>query len=348
MPIVRLSGSVEGKKDPNRKIRAKLLYGLFNSGWDIYNGNGDQVVTLSNIQEKIIESDAFVFMPGAKVEDMFKAASIFVGFQTNDSELKGKSSVVMNSDNSWDSFLNLLSHLHKMGTIKEPIGKFLSLVNKPLEVVSVLESNYSEKQKTEKKEPDILKKGKVERKKSSKPDFNVCVFCSASIDKEDYLKEGLDLGVDIAKAGWGCISGAGKTGIMGMVVKGSAKGGGWSGGSNVPHIIEMEGLPDELDEFWPRGDIYTRMEVMIEESHAFIIMPGGMGTVQELLALVLLKQQENDLMKGKSIVVVNKQTENGGFWDPLLTMLEKEHSLSGLFHVVEKSTDAVKLIDKLR
>ncbi|RYD67345.1 MAG: hypothetical protein EOP83_03035, partial [Verrucomicrobiaceae bacterium] len=65
MPKVRLSGTVLGHDDPGRTVRARLLYLLFGAGWDIYNSNGDQRITLSNIERKIIEADAFVFTPGA-------------------------------------------------------------------------------------------------------------------------------------------------------------------------------------------------------------------------------------------------------------------------------------------
>ena len=61
MPKVRLAGTVRGERDPNREIRARLLYTLFSRGWDIYNSNGDQRISLSNIERKIIEADAFVF-----------------------------------------------------------------------------------------------------------------------------------------------------------------------------------------------------------------------------------------------------------------------------------------------
>ena len=72
MPKVLLSGRVGGEKDPSREPRAKLLYLLFSAGWDISNSNGDQPVTLSNIQDQIICSDAFVFTPGATLEELLK------------------------------------------------------------------------------------------------------------------------------------------------------------------------------------------------------------------------------------------------------------------------------------
>ena len=73
MPNVLLSGRVVGEDDPSRESRAKLLYLFFSGGWDISNSNGDQPVTLANIEDQIIHSDAFVFTPGATLEELFKA-----------------------------------------------------------------------------------------------------------------------------------------------------------------------------------------------------------------------------------------------------------------------------------
>ena len=109
---------------------------------------------------------------------------------------------------------------------------------------------------------------------------------------------------------------------MGAVVEGSVGAGGWTAGSNVPHIIELEGLPDGLSSFWLRPDIYTRMEVMIENSDAFVIFPGGAGTVQELLALMIFKHQKNPLMTDKPVILFNRANAAGvRFWDPLIDLL---------------------------
>src|SRR6185312_17420723 len=115
MANVRLSGRVQGKEDPKRKERAELLYHLFSNGWDIYNGNGDQVIHLENIQKKIIESDAFVFTNNPTMEDYFNLTSIFVGFQTMDADLNDKPAVIINNDGSWNNFLKLMEQLHKLG-----------------------------------------------------------------------------------------------------------------------------------------------------------------------------------------------------------------------------------------
>jgi len=222
MPKVRLAGTVRGERDPNREIRARLLYSLFSRGWDIYNSNGDQRISLSNIERKIIESDAFVFTPGATLEDLFKAVSIFVGYQTLDRHLAGKPTVLLNSDRSWDGLTRLLTHLNGMGTVKQRHEEFLIPVSTPDEVISTLD--------------EVRKRGLPDagRDKAGSPPIesfetplppnhegNVCVFCSASIEDPAYLKDGYDFGKLLAGSGLGCVSGAGQSGIMGEVVRGA-------------------------------------------------------------------------------------------------------------------------------
>jgi len=323
MAKIRLSGTVTGPDDPNRASRARLLYLLFAGGWDIYNSNGDQQITLSNIEKKIIEVDAFVFTPGATLEDMFKAISIFVGFQNLDQNLSGKPTIILNEDASWTPFFAVLTHLRKMGAVSQDFEKFFLQVDTPEEVVELLgtfdRASFPDagREKIEAREPVALE--------SPLPaDYvgSVCVFCSASLEDPRYLVDGEALGRLLAENKTGCISGAGRSGIMGAVVRGAVEAGDWAAGSNVPHIIELEGVPDGLSCFWLRPDIYTRMEVMIENSDAFVIFPGGAGTLQELLALMIFKHQKNPLMADKPVVIFNRKNEAGfPFWDPLIDLL---------------------------
>jgi uncharacterized protein (TIGR00730 family) len=323
MATIRLSGTVLGPDDPNRASRARLLYLLFAAGWDIYNSNGDQRITLGNIEKKIIESDAFVFTPGATPEDMFKAISIFVGFQTIDPNLAGKPAVILNEDKSWNPFFAVLAHLRKMGTVRQNHEDFLLTVDTPEAVLGALERVRTQglpdagRHPIEESEITVLDEPVPE-------DYvgNACVFCSASLEDPAYLADGEALGRILAENKIGCVSGAGRSGIMGAVVKGAVESGGWAAGSNVPHIIRLEGLPDGLSSLWLRPDIYTRMQVMIENSDAFIIFPGGAGTVQELLALMIFKHHNDPLMEGKPVVIFNREHSAGlRFWDPLIDLL---------------------------
>lgn len=348
MPKVRLAGTVRGARDPNREIRARLLYSLFSKGWDIYNSNGDQRISLSNIERKIIESDAFVFTPGATLEDLFKAVSIFVGYQTLDRHLLDKPTVLLNSDRSWDGLFALLVHLHGLGTVKQPHDEFLFQVQTPDEVLDALKASGL------RRAPLMgwtrAEAGVVQSYETPLPPGhggNVCVFCSATIENPAYLADGYEFGRRLARKGFGCVSGAGKSGIMGAVVRGSVEAGGWTGGSNVPHIIELEGLPSGLSSFWLRPDIYTRMEIMIERSEAFVIFPGGSGTLQEMLALMIFKHQGHPAALNKPVVVYNRVDEAGrAFWTPMIKLLET-WCYDGEFTVVEEFDNLIPTVESL-
>ncbi len=353
MPKVRLAGTVRGEKDPNREVRARLLYSLFSKGWDIYNSNGDQRISLSNIERKIIESDAFVFTPGATLEDMFKAVSIFVGYQTLDVNLAGKPTILLNSDGSWDCLFALLKHLNGLGTVKQNHEDYLLLADSPEIVIEHLETARRDGIPSVGREKiGSSSVGSFETPLPSDHVGNVCVFCSASIEDPAYLGDGYEFGKQLAENRLGCVSGAGSSGIMGEVVRGSVDAGGWTGGSNVPHIIELEGLPTGLSSFWLKPDIYTRMEIMIQNSDAFVIFPGGSGTVQEMIALMIFKSQGHPSMAGKPVIIFNRRDANGdAFWSPLIEMLETwcydgefvvVEELNGLIPAVKRLIDGVK------
>ncbi len=348
MPKVRLAGTVRGERDPNREVRARLLYSLFSKGWDIYNSNGDQRISLSNIERKIIESDAFVFTPGATLEDLFKAVSVFVGYQTLDVNLSGKPTVLLNSDGSWDRLFALLTHLNGLGTVKQNHTDYLLLAESPEEVLQLLETARREGL------PSVGREKIVNNTMDSfdgplpaDHEGNVCVFCSASIDDPAYLWDGYEFGKQLAQSRLGCVSGAGNSGIMGEVVRGSVDAGGWTGGSNVPHIIELEGLPVGLSSFWLMPDIYTRMQVMIRNSDAFVIFPGGSGTVQEMLALMIFKHQKHSSMIGKPVIIFNRKDARGeGFWTPLIEMLAT-WCYDGEFIVVDELDELIPAVQNL-
>jgi uncharacterized protein (TIGR00730 family) len=348
MPKVRLAGTVRGEKDPNREVRARLLYSLFSKGWDIYNSNGDQRISLSNIERKIIESDAFVFTPGATLEDLFKAVSVFVGYQTLDVNLAGKPTVLLNSDGSWNQLFALLCHLNVLGTVKQNHKDYLLLAESPEQVLELLEITRRQGIPSVGREKiGTSSVGSFETPLPANHEGSVCVFCSASIEDPAYLSDGYEFGKQLAENRLGCVSGAGSSGIMGEVVRGSVDAGGWTGGSNVPHIIELEGLPVGLSSFWLKPDIYTRMEIMIENSDAFVIFPGGSGTVQEMLALMIFKQQGHPTMANKPVVIFNRKTAEGRhFWTPLIEMLGS-WCYDGEFVVVDELEQLIPTLQKL-
>ncbi len=321
---------------------------LISDGWEVVLGEDLKISTLGKIQKIVQGTDAFVFMPNAKLEDIFYAVSIFVGYQTLDPELKEKPTVILNSDGSWDLMFQLLDQLELFGTIRQSYRKFLLQSKKPDEALANLAHAVRVGVPDSGREkiasiPTVSFESPVPAWTKSK----VCVFCSASTNTEDYIEDGYMLGKLLANHNYGCVSGAGTTGVMGSIVRGSIDAGGWTAGSNVPHIIEVEGLPEGLSSFWLRPDIYTRMDAMIEKSDAFVIFPGGAGTVQELLALLIFKQSDNPLMTGKPIILFNRIDKKlqVPFWGKLITLLDNQCDKK-LFDVVTELEEIIPTLDQ--
>jgi predicted Rossmann-fold nucleotide-binding protein len=89
------------------------------------------------------------------------------------------------------------------------------------------------------------------------------------------------------------------------------------------------------------------MEIMIERSEAFVIFPGGAGTVQEMLALMIFKQQKVKGMAEKPVIIFDRKDSQGrSFWAPLIKLLG-EWCYDGEFIVVTELKDIVPTIQKL-
>jgi len=339
--------------DRNHSLSESLAYEnmhnlLIAARFKVVSSDKFGVLSLRNVQKIVQSTEAFVFLPNANFEDIFYAISIFVGYQTLDPELKGKPVVILNSDGSWDPMFKLLDQLEIFGTIRQDYRKFLLRATDPKEALNILSNATSVGVPDSGRKKIISGSSKsFETIAPAHTNGKICVFCSASTNTEDYIKDGYALGKLLADHNYGCVSGAGTTGVMGSVVRGSVDAGGWTAGSNVPHIIEIEGLPKGLSSFWLRPDIYARMDAMIEKSDAFIIFPGGAGTVQELMALLIFKISGNPLMIKKPIIIFNRIDKQlkAPFWDKLITLInifcDKEY-----YNVVSELKEIIPAIEQ--
>lgn len=377
--VVRLSSVLSGvlsdldgiPSNPEewRKERHELIELLHEAGFTIRNGSGDEVIGLQTIQDRSIKvSDAFVFMPSPTLAEVFKFVSLIVGYQTDDPELKGKPTIVVDLDDSWEPVFDALEHLHQRGMMLNAYQLFTE-VSTPEEVVPAVQEQIGSYT------PDHLKALHEEETETPQigkysngqgqilvldarqpPEFNVGVFCSASTTNKPYKGLAYSLGSLLATNGYGTVFGAGNTGMMGELMQGSLDYGGYVRGANIWRIANIEGIPSGLGHYWGNeegiDDIYKRVAVMVEHSDTFIILPGGAGTLQEFLALLLLlREQGNPLMiyKGaptqfKDIILVNPPLEgtNRGFFDPIIKLIEVFGYQEGReFHVVKDEAEAM-------
>jgi len=123
--------------------------------------------------------------------------------------------------------------------------------------------------------------------------MNICVFgaSSAHID-ELYIEEVERLGEELAARGHKLVFGAGATGLMGAVARGAKRAGGAIHGV-VPSFFterEIERLFTDCDELDYTETMRERKAIMEDDADAFIITPGGIGTLEEFYEVLTLKQ----------------------------------------------------------
>ncbi len=144
---------------------------------------------------------------------------------------------------------------------------------------------------------------------------NVCVYCGSGAGKDPiYMQAADQLGRDLATRKIGLVYGGGSLGLMGQVARGVLAGGGRVTGI-IPHFLSnKEKMLNEVQELILVDDMHQRKRLMFERSDAFVALPGGIGTLEELVEQLTWAQLGQHT---KPIVLANI----GGFWQPFLKLL---------------------------
>ncbi|TPL82465.1 TIGR00730 family Rossman fold protein [Mesorhizobium sp. B2-3-13] len=161
---------------------------------------------------------------------------------------------------------------------------------------------------------------------------SVCVYCGSSPGRDEiYAKAGHLLGRSIAKAGLRLVYGGGTKGIMGAVAEGALKAGGKVTGIIPRFLINKEATEtalDRLDELLITYNMHERKHKMFEKSDAFVALPGGIGTVEEIVEIMTWAQLGHHR---KPIVFGNVN----GFWDPMTALLD-HMAAEGFIHTAQR------------
>ncbi len=145
----------------------------------------------------------------------------------------------------------------------------------------------------------------------------LCVYCSSS-DRLDpkYAAAAEALGRELVTRGWGLVYGGGKTGLMGAVARGTKSAGGRVVGV-IPEFMKARELAfDEADELVTVITMRERKLLMETRADAFVTLPGGWGTLEEIMEILTLRQL--DVVK-KPCVFYNQD----GFYDDLIRLFGK-------------------------
>lgn len=112
----------------------------------------------------------------------------------------------------------------------------------------------------------------------------ICVYCASSsgID-ERYLALADAVGTAIATRGWQLVSGGGSVSMMGAVARAVRGAGGYTVGVIPRALVDMEVADHDADELIITDDMRTRKGIMDDRADAFLALPGGIGTLEELM-----------------------------------------------------------------
>ncbi|WFR96332.1 TIGR00730 family Rossman fold protein [Rhizobium tumorigenes] len=152
----------------------------------------------------------------------------------------------------------------------------------------------------------------------SLPIQSICVYCGSRPGRDPaHMEAGRALGKAIAESGLRLVYGGGTKGIMGAVASGVLSNGGQVTGIIPEFLVDMEATRHslgQLDELIITPDMHTRKHRMFERADAFVALPGGIGTLEEIVEIMTwaqLGQHE------KPMVFANIN----GFWDPMMELI---------------------------
>jgi len=144
---------------------------------------------------------------------------------------------------------------------------------------------------------------------------SVCVYCgSGKGSKPAYAVAARKFGKALAASGIRLVYGGGSLGLMGEVAKAALGAGGKVTGIIPEFLGAKEKMLEDVDELIVVEDMHVRKKLMFERSDAFVALPGGIGTLEELVEQLTWSQLGRHT---KPIVVANIE----GFWNPFLELL---------------------------
>jgi len=152
-------------------------------------------------------------------------------------------------------------------------------------------------------------------KSRPKPKINFCVFCGSGEGKNPkYTTAAEKLGAKMAEADVGLVYGGGSLGLMGIIARSVLKNNGYVTGIIPEFLGERELMLRDVNELIVTRDMHERKALMFKKSDALIALPGGIGTLEELVEQLTWSQ----LGQHKKPIYL---ADINNFWHPLLELV---------------------------
>ncbi len=178
---------------------------------------------------------------------------------------------------------------------------------------------------------------------------SICVYSSSSekLDKK-YYDIAEKVGERIGQRGDTLVFGAGMVGTMGATARGAKKAGAKIIGV-IPEVLNCKGIVyEECDELYITPEMRSRKRMLDEKSDVLITLPGGFGTLEEVLEVITSKQLG---YHSKPIIIFNFN----GYYDCLLGQFEESYkqnfakvAFSSLYYVTDDIDDMFRYIDEYK
>lgn len=145
---------------------------------------------------------------------------------------------------------------------------------------------------------------------------SICVYCGSAGRVDERFRDAAQrLGRMIGERGLRLVYGGGRVGLMGLAADAALAAGGEVVGIIPDHIQALEVEHTGLSELVVVDSMHTRKRIMFERSDAFVVLPGGLGTLDETFEILTWRQLA---LHDKPIVIVDE----GGYWRPLEAMID--------------------------
>ena len=178
---------------------------------------------------------------------------------------------------------------------------------------------------------------------------NICVYCGSGRGKNPLFSQAANtLGEAMAEAEIGLVYGGGGNGLMGDVARSVRAAGGTVTGIIPEALVARENPYTDVDEYVIVDNLHQRKMMMFERSDAFVALPGGLGTLEELVEQLTWVQLD---FHQKPVIIANID----GYWNTLLTLFDQmgnetfiREGLLPRYFVVDKAEDIVPLLTRVR
>ena len=169
---------------------------------------------------------------------------------------------------------------------------------------------------------------------------SLCVFCGSKFGEDPaYLEAARELGAEVARRGIRLVYGGGGIGLMGAVATAALAGGGEVIGVIPEFLTKYEVGNPGITRLIEVDSMHERKRTMFELSDGFVVLPGGLGTLDETFEMITWKQLRQH---SKPIVILDA----AGYWAPFRAMVDSiiaggfaHPAAADLFSVVSETDD---------